>query len=267
MQEPAGMAFNDIIDHDGPVNWDSDSLSLSFDSLSSISQTEDETSIDEGNIADKQKLALRGHIEETIDRLHGHALQIDRAGDKHRKERLKVYMRKPKHQSAYNCYLELASRKAQIQFHNAAETFHKRMAESFARRRIRFDYLKKHQTKLAIEAANFQQTSAIQAMSIAEPGEPPFSQPSLTNDLEAPLIVDVSARRVEDPRTVYSATEHTKLEIGPQLRRQERAESVASVALRHVEFPPRPRVIGGSFQCPYCRLVFRAGEAQPSRWR
>ncbi|KAM0520622.1 hypothetical protein ACHAPE_003019 [Trichoderma viride] len=75
----------------------SDSSSLSFVSLSSSEKSEAEAdgAIDDvPSASEKRHAALRTHIEDTIDRLHGHALQIDHAGAKHRREQIELYRQK-----------------------------------------------------------------------------------------------------------------------------------------------------------------------------
>ncbi|KAK2772879.1 hypothetical protein CKAH01_13783 [Colletotrichum kahawae] len=220
IQEPVRNFLDDTAKQEELSNSDSDSSSLSFESLSSVSQTEAETAINEGSIAEKQMRALQGHIEDTIDRLHGHALQIDRAGNKHRQERLAVYMRKENSRAAYDGYMDLAYRKAKIQFHDTTDILHKRMGESFARRRIRFDYLKKHQRKRAKEAIGIEQTVATRSSSSAQQRDSKNPQLQPTDDLEAPLITHATARPLNDSQTECSATEHTKLDTGPNMIQQ-----------------------------------------------
>ncbi|KAH0422826.1 ankyrin repeat protein [Colletotrichum camelliae] len=243
----------------------SDSSSLSFDSLSSLGGTESRQGREDVTSEGKQTLTLRKHVEDTVDRLHGHALQIDKAGAKHRQERVKVYVEKDGPRFAYQGYKEIAYRKAKSQFPSASDVLCHRMAESFVRRRIRFDYLKEHQKKRAVQVSRVQT-------------RPPVSrQPKSTlvgNLPRVPTAKEEEApkgpnRRTEqqpkDQQTIYSATERTKLE-SPVQRRQERAESVVSIALRHPGFPPPPKITGHSFHCPYCRLDFRAVEGGKARW-
>ncbi|KAH7127824.1 hypothetical protein B0J13DRAFT_645877 [Dactylonectria estremocensis] len=85
-------------------------------------------------------------------------------------------------------------------------------------------------------------------------------------DVSEKLSNILTRSRLQDQRTIYSATENTKLVMRPGPRPPERIESVASVALRHTGFPPPPKFIGGVFQCPCCRLEFRALEAEKARW-
>ncbi|KAF5494678.1 hypothetical protein CGCS363_v009111 [Colletotrichum siamense] len=225
----------------------SDSSSLSFDSLSSLGGTESRQGREDITLEGKQTLILRKHVEDTVDRLHGHALQIDKAGDKHRQGRVKVYVEKDGPRFAYQGYREIA------------------MAESFARRRIRFDYLREHQKKRAVQLPKAQTRPPV--------SRPPknvlvgnFPRVPTAKEEEAPRR---QSRRIEqqpkDQQTIYSATERTKLE-SPVQRQQERAESVVSIALRHPGFPPPPKITGHSFQCPYCRLDFRAVEGGKTRW-
>lgn len=244
----------------------SDSSSLSFDSLSSLSATEVRNGSEDVTLGDKQALSLRKHVKDTIDRLHGHALEIDKAAAKHRRERVKLYVEKDGPRFAYEGYKEIAYRKAKVQFPLASDVLLHRMAESFARRRIRFDYLREHQRKRALELPkeNPKPTVAQQPESAPRSN---FSRAPTVKETEAPKTsIRFIEQRPKDQQTAYSATERTKLER-PVERRQERAESVVSIALRHPGFPQPPKITGPSFQCPYCRLDFRAAEAEKARWR
>lgn len=139
----------------------SDSSSLSFLSLSSSEKSEtDGVTNDAPSASEKRHTALRRHIEDTIDRLHGHALQIDRAGAKHRRERIDFYRQKEGPKWAYEGYKELATRAAKSYFPSASEAFRQRIGESFARRRIRFEYLAEHQKKRAVEVTVHQSQSS-----------------------------------------------------------------------------------------------------------
>lgn len=250
------------MDHD----VESDASSLSFASLSSSEHSEAESALDNAASAwRKRKLVLQGHIEDTIDRLHGHALRIERAGAKHRRERIELYRQKEDPKKAYEAFMELAVWRAKIQFPKASDAFRQRMAESFARRRIRFEYLKEHQKKRAIAIVEKEQESSTEPHPELRGGE--GSAPTAKGQEDSDRANIPAQRRLQDQRTIYSGTVETKLDLRPQPKRPERAESVASVALRHDDFPPPPRVHGGSFQCPYCRLDFRAREAAKDRWR
>ncbi|KAI8711014.1 Protein kinase domain-containing protein [Fusarium sp. LHS14.1] len=68
-----------------------------------------------------------------------------------------------------------------------------------------------------------------------------------------------------DQKTIYTVTEDTKLDMSRPKSEPKRAESVASITLRP-ELPPPPNFSGTTFQCPYCRLEFRAAEAEKNPW-
>ncbi|KAK1853545.1 tol-like protein [Colletotrichum chrysophilum] len=141
------------------------------------------------------------------------------------------------------------------------------MAESFARRRIRFDYLRAHQKKRAIDVMTCDQRDVPQPKRLSGFGEAARTLLQHEKASETPNIVDGAVddqSKYQD--TIDTATVNTKLENRPEPRETERAESVASVMTRHVGFPPIPKIIGTSFQCPYCCLDFRATEAQKSQW-
>lgn len=214
-----------------------------------------------------ERQILQRHIQDTIDRLHGHALQIDRAGAGHRRERVKLYQQKPEPGHAYEAYEKLARLKAKDQFPKAEDELVSRMAVSFARRRIRFDYLKEHQKKRAVESSRGEHDFPLQLRRATGRKEDVLPKPIASGRNDGPQIIDVSSRfRGGDQHTVYSATVNTKLELRPEPVAPQRAESVVSVLARHDQFPPAPQVFGASFQCPYCRLDFRASEAKKERW-
>lgn len=176
---------------------------------------------------------------------------------------MEVYREKEDSKWAYEGFKKLAAWKANEEFKLASDTIRPRIAESFARRRIRFEYLKEHQKKRAVDTGMQEQDSPPEPQLKGGDGLTP-----VVRKQEAPKRANVPVRRrLQDQHTIYSATENTKLDLRPEPRRQERAESVASVALRHPGFPPPPKTSGGSFQCPYCRLEFRAREAERDRWR
>ncbi|KAI9147010.1 Ankyrin repeat domain-containing protein [Paramyrothecium foliicola] len=261
LQNPLQLSSESSKAEDGLDDAESDSSTLSFLTLSSA----DQDTKNPGSAMGERDLVLRRHIEDTIDRLHSHALRIESAGAKHRQQRVEHYREKtgPKH--VYEGLKELASRTAKMQFPNASEAFRQRLAESFARRRIRFDYLKEHQKKRAVDMAGVLDKVAM-----------PEKQPNVDRDDTPPptammqtvprKLTNPAQRRLHDQHTIYSATENTKLDMGPPKVQQERAESVASVVRRSPGFPPPPRFTGVSFQCPYCRLEFRAREAERNRW-
>ncbi|KAK2590356.1 hypothetical protein QQS21_011966 [Conoideocrella luteorostrata] len=247
--------------------FDSDgSDALSFDSLSSPECSDTESDLDNASLMrKKQRLLLQEHVEDTIERLHGHALRIEHAGANHRRKRIEIYRQKDEHKWAYNGFKELALRRAQVQFPLASNAFRERLAESFARRRTRLDYLKKHQKKRAFGMVKQDHDEHPASIPVLESGEGQISS-AVNQKILAKSNVPARSRP-HDYHTVYSATVKTKLEIGPQQKQNQRAESVATVALQHPGFPPPPRCPGASFQCPYCQLEFRAREAEKNRWR
>ncbi|KAH7176809.1 hypothetical protein EDB81DRAFT_50270 [Dactylonectria macrodidyma] len=246
-------------DEHNAEDGDSDGSSLSFDSLTSSDDSRMRDSTDD---VDKRKIKLRDHIEDTIDRLHGHERQIENSGAKHRQERVKLYCEKEGPSWAFNGYKELATRKANDEFKLASDTIKKRIAESFARRRIRFEYLERHQKKRAAVIVAPKPLPLAPQLAPADGSSVAIKKPIVP---EKPSNTPMR-RILQDQRTIYSATENTKLVMRPGSKLPERAESVASVALRHIGFPPPPRVTDGVFQCPYCRLEFRAREAEKARW-
>lgn len=246
----------------------SDDSSLSFDSLPSFERSKSEGVSDDEASAKKRNDALRRHIEDTIDRLHGHALQIDKAGAKHRRERIEVYRQKEGPKVAYDGFKKIAIAKAKDEFPNTSEIFRERIAESFARRRIRFEYLEKHQKKRDIDVA-IREGNVPSGLETKPSAEGVGGSRDLLPQTGGPKqAVELGHQPQQYQNTVYSATEVTKLEVGPQMRveRPKQPESVASVALRHHEFPKPPQITGSSFRCPYCRVDFRDSEAQKARW-
>ncbi|KAJ3549807.1 hypothetical protein NM208_g305 [Fusarium decemcellulare] len=243
----------------------SDSSCLSFDSLSSVRPLhEDAITRGSAKACNGKTLRLRMHIQDTIDRLHAHALRIERAGAQHRRERIEAYFQNEHEgRDAYERFLELADAKARIQFPKATKAFQHRIAESFARRRSKFDYLKAHQKKRAVQQGKSEDSETI------HPNPEPQHKvdfPPLVNDPEPGAKASLPSQHApHDQQTVVAATEVTRLEMGTLQRQRRKAESVASVTTRP-ELPPAPPVKGTTFECPYCRLEFRAEEAENDRW-
>ncbi|KAF3074221.1 SNF1 protein kinase subunit beta-3 [Trichoderma lentiforme] len=252
--------------HNSLEDAQSDSSSLSFISLSSSDKSEADGAIGDpaSSASEKCNAALKRHIEDTIERLHGHAVLIDSAGSRHRRERIELYRQKEGPKWAYEGYRRLANQAVKTYFPSASEAFRQRIGESFARRRIRFEYLVEHQKKRVVNAvATLPQPSpsTVPSQSKDPDGLTHLSKPQETANYSSQHVP-------QDQHTIYSATVNTKLDMQPQARRQERADSVASVALRRPDFPPPPQLCdkANSFQCPYCRLEFRACEARSDRW-
>lgn len=208
---------------------------------------------------------MRDKIGDTIERLHGYARFIERAGAAHRRKRIELYRQKEGPKAAYEGFKKLALLKASMQFESASDVFRDRLAESFARRRIRFDYLKVHQKKrtmVAVSRGSDTHPHQLPERRSGHDAMPMATQQQILTSADAP-----AGLQPRDQCTLYSATVETKLQLESLAAPTERAETVASVALRHSEFPPPPRVDGDTFICPYCRLEFRAREAEKDRWR
>ncbi len=244
----------------------SDTSSLSFQCLSS---PEGSTDDEETSVA-----ALRKHVEDTLDRLHGLARQVQNAGAKDRRERIGHYRSKKGPSQVYNLLRRLALEKLQqgVKLPRASDAIKERIAESFARRRTRFAYLKARQTRRAVRPPADPSPEPVAAgppnQEIDKRGHAgPAPAPHLAGGGAAAPAQDLAARPA-DGETLYTRTQNTKLQDTPEIRRIDRPESVASVTLRHTGFPKPPDVAGKiGFECPYCRLQFPAREADIGRWR
>jgi len=247
-----------------PAESESDTSSLFYDSLSSSEDSQHRDA--EGDAAPSRQapnLALKRHIGDTIDRLQEQANRIERAGAQHRR-RVERYQQQERPKQVYEGYQKFGRWKANEQFTLASETIRERIAESFARRRIRFEYVKEHQKKRA--AAEFAQTSTSvdptlqidndDLVALATPGKKVSKKRDTAN---TPYPVD--------QQTLFSATINTKYDFRLEPTIKERAESVRSVVLQHAGFPPPPHIEDGKFVCPYCLLEFSAREAEKGRWR
>lgn len=245
---------------------ESDASSLSFDSLSSSEGSQSRSATDDHSApGQRRNLELRRHIGDTIDRLHGQARRIERAGAQHRRKRIEVFREKERAKQMYEGFVKLGIWKANEQFKSASNTIKERMAESFARRRIRFEYLKEHQKKRAVDM-----------LILPDIGVAPLPEGNNAKDKalveqkrEATTTPNVSGTTTypQDQRTLFSATVNTTYNLPPERSQKARAESVRSIALRHPGFPPPPQILDGKFECPYCLLEFRDREAEQGRWR
>lgn len=233
--------------------------SLTFNSLSS-SDASDTGAMD----APTRSQELRQHISDTIDRLHGQARRIERASAQHRRNRVEVYRQKERPNQVFQGYRELGVWKAKEQFKTASEPFQQRIGESFARRRIRFEYLAKHQRKRAVDVVVVTKPTVVEMATDDNNNTESLGhkKPRIPGVNNGPLM-----RTNRDQKTILSATIATKFDTFPEPIRQEKAESVKSIALRHHGFPPAPQTLDGRFQCPYCFLDFRDSEAEKARWR
>ena len=235
----------------------------SFDSLSSSEGSENTRGLKEPVSSEhKRRLELQQQVVDTVDRLQGQAKRIERAGARHRRRRIEVY--REKKQKLYDDFMQLGTWKAKQQFESASAVTVDRIAESFARRRIRFAYLREHQKKRAVDAS---ETHIRNPGPLMEENGDKAQDPSI-QPKEAAKPSDLRVREhAQDQQTLLSATVDTKFELPSEPKRTERAESVRSIALRHPGFPPPPQTKDGRFQCPYCILDFRDVEAAPDRWK
>jgi hypothetical protein len=250
-----------------PDGASSETSSLSFQSLSSSEGSE------AGNAAltglapsERRRLSLQSHIEDTIDRLQEQARRIERAAAQHRRERVEVYQNKERPRQVYEGFKKLGMWKANDTFAKASDELKDRMAESFARRRIRFEYLKEHQRKK--RTIDLVAGSQSIPLAVAQPhayGVQKLHSSENTKSIAA--TNNSSAPYPKDLETIFSATVHTRLDFRVEPKKMERAESVKSIALANAGLPPPPTILNGRFQCPYCLLDFRAREAEKGHWR
>ncbi|KAJ5613659.1 hypothetical protein N7528_007313 [Penicillium herquei] len=236
--------------------------SFCYLSLSSSDGSEEDVGIDNTVLRRiKQRRALQKHVSDTIDRLHNHAQQIELAGARHRRERVDIYREKDGPKEVYEGFKRLASWKANENFKSASSMIKLRIAESVARRRIRFEYLKEHQRKRRV-ILNYQ-TENLPNETQVNPLNTTIAIPEAQREITQATKCTASVHQ----GTILSATVNTRLDMKPDIKRPERVESVASVSLRHLGFPPPPKVHRGKFQCPYCFLEFPARDALKDRWR
>jgi hypothetical protein len=144
------------------------------------------------------------------------------------------------------------------QFRAASEIIKSRIAESFARRRIRFDYLKEHQKKRQIDVAPELALGSTLSGSPVTGRDDSSKSAYVRGETLRQNAPTVKSKTVD---TIYNATTSWDRKKG------ERAESVITITAEDVEFPNPPKVTDGRFQCPYCLLDFRQPEAEKSRWK
>lgn len=246
---------------------DSEGSSLSFDSLSSFDNNNTEARIEDAISGNRVVIELKEHVEDTIVRLHGHALQIDRTAAKHRRERLKLYQQRDETKLDYEAYKRIGLlRGAKVHFDSASERLQERMADLLARRRVRFDYLEKHQRKRAYYMPNQQPRLSVASKPTAALQGTRSETSSSKNREPATNLSSPTGRQLKDQTSIYSTTVDTRLMMSSVVRQQKRSESVISVAQENPDFPPPPKIEGVSFHCPYCQLDFRASEAKGAHW-
>lgn len=260
-------------DSDSGDSGGSNTSLLSFQRLSSPEGSTD----DEEMSADPRPgaAALRRHVEDTLDRLHGLARQVQTAGAEDRQKRIDHYRTKPGPSQVYALLRRLASEKLQhgAEFRRASDAIKERMAESFARRRMRFIYMEARRARRGVgqfDPLPETATAVPPNQGTGRHGQAvraPAPTPHLASDDAVDPAQDPAAGP-EDRGTLYTMTENTKLRGTPEMRQIDKPETVASVTLRHRGFPKPPDITtNGGFECPYCRLQFPAREADIDRWR
>ncbi|KAJ5738448.1 hypothetical protein N7493_001603 [Penicillium malachiteum] len=241
-------------DDDNSEDDESDD-SFCYLSLSSSDDSEANLGIDPTpSRKTKQRRALQKHISDTIDRLNSHARQIERAGARHRRERFELYQEKDGPKEVYEGFKRLASWRANENFKSAPSTIKSRIAESVARRRIRFEYPKEPQRKRAV-SLDYQTANLPRELQVNPLG------PAVAIPEEQREKIEATKSKVSVHQgTILSATVNRKLDMKPEIKRPERVESVASVALRHPGFFPPLKVHRGSqhgmhdFEPYFCML-------------
>jgi len=246
---------------------DSDDSSLSYEpSSSSSSGSEADLPISSPGVL------TRRQIEDTIERLHMLTRIVQYTGAKHRRERMERYLMGQGPSQGHTLFKAVALQLARHRFGMATDTILERIADSFARRRIRFQYLQETQQRPASSAGGPSAGSSPTAHrggqdnTLCTHESTREAEPNTATTTPAPALNSGA----EDQEMVYSATENTRLQSLPAQQHQGKAESVASVVLRHSGFPRPPKVarVGDdSFRCPYCCLDFSLREAEPDRWR
>ncbi|MCJ1425603.1 hypothetical protein MMC29_003503 [Sticta canariensis] len=205
-------------------------------------------------------------IQETIDRLNRLAAMIRRSGKKHRQLRIERYLDKPSNLEVHQRIKMLALWKVEYFFPQASEALRERMAESIAKRRSRFFYIKQHQRKTS--TPNYPQPAPQAPVDYEEAHALPQS-PDPDNELPVLIRPQIFEPFVVSS-TILSGTEVTKLDQN-LLRaiREDRPETVASAYLSLSGFPNPPKVCSTetSFLCPYCCLERPMKEARGELWK
>jgi hypothetical protein len=249
----------------------SERSSASFESVSSSEFSLKEGARDSNLIPEQSAmLDLRRHVEMTMDQLLGHTRRIERAGAEHRRRRVENYRLKSGNDEVFKNFRRTGTEKVDHYppLMNASSDIRERIAESFARRRIRFEYLRKHQRKREVAIDHEQKTTTSVANLHHKDGDTDLpvvvvDQPKFSDARKA------TQSHANEKHSILSDTVDTSYNIkGPdEPMRRDRPESVVSMAFKDPDFPRPPRVVDGKFQCPYCLLTFGKEEASIARWR
>lgn len=203
-------------------------------------------------------------IERNIHRLYMQA-RLNEDGENDMQTRIERFKNKPGQNQVYELFKTMAREKVEHQFPRSPLWMQERIAESFARRRMRFEYLKHHQEKLAC---------GLHHESPPQPQNDPAGT-TLTPFPETDTQVNKPDSRNTTPRAgnrsvILSATENTRLDTisSPRAQVFPSTESVASLTMRHDDIPYRPKLQeSDTFTCPYCFLVIPSTEAEGISWR
>lgn len=186
-------------------------------------------------------------------------------GENDMQTRIERFKNEPGQNQVYELFKTMAREKAEHQFPRSPIWMQERIAESFARRRMRFEYLKHHQEKLAC---------GLHHESPPHPQNDPAGT-TLTAFPETDTQVNKPDSQNTTPRAgnrgvKLSATDNTRLDTisSPRTQVFPSTESVASLTTRHDDFPYRPKLQeSDTFTCPYCFLVIPSTEAEGISWR
>jgi hypothetical protein len=267
-----GQTMPEHATHDTQMECEavSETSSVSFESVSSSNSSREESAVIFNHVPERSAvLDLRRHVEMTMDQLFGHARRIERAGAEHRRRRVENYRLKNGIDEVFKNFKRIGTAKVDHYppLMNASSDIRDRIAESFARRRIRFEYLRKHQRKREVAIDNEQKTTRVAVLHHKD------------GDADVPVdVVDqpkssvtrkTTQSHAHDKHSTLSGTADTVYNIKglDEPMSRDRPESVVSLAFKDPDFPRPPRIADGKFQCPYCLLSFGKEEASIARWR
>ncbi|KAK8924349.1 hypothetical protein VCV18_004768 [Metarhizium anisopliae] len=197
-------------------------------------------------------------IERNIHKLYMQARLDELDGENDMQTRIERFKNETGQNQVYELFKTMAREKAEHQFPRSPLWMQERIAESFARRRMRFEYLK-HQEKLA---CGLHHESPPQPQNDA-------TGTTLTTFPETDTQVNKPGSQNTTPRAgnrgvILSATENTRLDTISSPRT---TESVASLTMGHHDLPYRPKLQeSGTYTCPYCFLVIPPTEAEGIPW-
>ena len=256
--------INEVYQHDKPLSSEIDKTNDD----SSISEYEFLSSSDEFEAA--APIAYFSEscvaIQETIDRLNRLAAIIRHSEKKHRQLRIERYLDKPANLEVHQRIKMLALWKVEYLFPEASEALRERMAESIAKRRSRFFYVKQHQRKTS--PPNCPQPAPQASVNYEEAHALPQS-PDPYNELPVFTRPQILKPSVVSSTTLSPTEVTTKLDQNHlRVIKEDRPETAASAYLSRSGFPNPPKVCSTetSFLCPYCCLECPTKEAHGKLW-